>query len=193
MIYKKLGVLLVALLGAHVGLAQDKQVEPTSLTASMLNEVMGQTISEKRYVPEEVDLDARSLEEDQFRQLSEVTGLDEEALLEFVQQAVQTTACFDWDCTTTGSFTDVCTFDAGCTIYGPGIPFRLVWNFGDGQTASLRPSETVITHEFFRRAWSRVTLQVLVLGGDSDTVTCRINIRNVIGPPILPTWGTCSN
>lgn len=98
-------------------------------------------------------------------------------------------ACFNWDCDSISSSMDLCVFTP-CSFVNVGTPVSHDYHFGDGVTGSW-PWGNTAYHIYTFKAWATVTMTDKVVDGPSPSVTCDINIRNVIGPP-QPTEGQCA-
>jgi hypothetical protein len=98
------------------------------------------------------------------------------------------TACFDWYC---NPGTRQCDFDATCSA-GPDNPIVYEWTWGDGSSTEYTFDE-MISHTYGgSSAFFTVNLNVGYLFIGYDDVTCRIQIRNVLGFPLPSYSGTCS-
>jgi hypothetical protein len=89
------------------------------------------------------------------------------------------TACYDWSCDN-----DVCTFDAGCTIWttAEGTLWKYRWDFGDGSFPELTPFE-VIHHEYpSNTCFAMPELTVMTWSVPDFTAQCTIEPTSCIGP-----------
>lgn len=105
------------------------------------------------------------------------------------QAAEAATACFDWSCTTSG----FCSFDASCSSASPYV-WKYNFNFGDGSGTGLTGDPTW-DHDYTTSGppYPSVTLTIYFFSEpSSQSVTCDIVARNVVGPP-LPQSGRCSS